>query len=288
MSRSKLLTSINIRRLLSRHCQVLSWVVDLCVVSASPASLPSGATPAASARYRWLTSALAALVLVASAVGAAVLGAFVVDRALYDPLRIGQAGWRLNLAIGASAVVIGAVLVVSGWLLLRAQRRASRRSRYAGAVIAVVLTLVPGVWLGEQTSAPVHAVLAAASGSASRPLSESEASSAVSPLADRLRVPAGWTRKTQFCPEFNACWTSQQTAFFTKTSFTALAKQFWIRLQSAQCDEPLRFPKGRDVQDCYSYGLTSQFQVDVVLQVRRGMTSDSDTELDVAPVRRLT
>ena len=207
-----------------------------------------------------------------------VLAVCVAYRRLYDRYGVGHGGWKLNLTIGTLAVFIAAVAVSSGRVL--------RRSRETRAVVLVVL--LPGLWLGALTSPPIRAALTAASGSASQPLSDGQSSAAASQLATQMRAPSGWTRSARSCTQGYVCWSSPQLAFFTKSSYVALAKQFGVRLNSANCDEPLGFVNGRGAQNCDGVGLNARYQVAILLEIRRGLPALSGTQILIAPLRRLS
>jgi hypothetical protein len=259
--------------------------VDHSLVSTASTVLPGVPASTEPSRNGWLASAVAGLILIAALVPVGVLIACLVNRALYDPYGLGHSGWELDLTIGSIAVSIAVVLVISGRAVARSQRRLPRRSRHTGAIIAVVL--LPGLWLGALTSSPIRAALTAASGSASRPLTDGQTGAAVAQLAGGVHAPAGWTRSAKFCTQGYACWTSPQQGFFTKPGLVALAKEFGIRLESTGCDEPLISVNGRAIQSCDGGGVTARYEVAVILQVKRGDAGMAGTEIDVAPVRML-
>jgi hypothetical protein len=229
---------------------------------------------------------LAALILVVSVVGAVVLLACVVDRAQYDPYRVGELGWKLYLAMAGLASFIIGLGVLSGRALSKSQQLVPQHRRQTGVVVAVVL--LPGVWLGALSTVPIRAALTAASGSASSPLSDIETNAAVSQLASQVQAPHGWTRTAQHCTQGYVCWTTANVAFFTTSSYDALAKQFGVRPDSSHCDEPIVPLNGRASQDCSAQGRAGRYLVVVTLEMRRGTGASAGTEIDVAPVRRLS
>jgi hypothetical protein len=260
--------------------------VETNVVNTAPATLPGARSSTAPPSRAWLISALAALISVVSVVSGVVLVACVVDRALYDPDRIGQPGWKLYLVMAALASIIVGLVVLSGRALSKSQRLVPPQRRHTGAVVAAVL--LPGVWLGALTSVPIRTALTAASGSASRPLTASETSAAVSQIAQQIHAPTGWKRTAQSCSQGYVCWKSPNVGFFTTSSYVTLARQFGVRPVSPRCDEAIVSRNGRALQECLSAGVAERYGVVVILEMHRGIGPSTGTELDVAPVRRLS